>query len=187
MTTTPETQHLTLEEIDLISKLEAKATPGPWEAVTDTQPRILPFNSEQSRQVRSVDATLSKEFGHRVLVPHGLVHHTDGDLIAAARNALPALLSMVRRLVELESELTEQRKLVSLGDELCRAAIRCGLHTWQNIPVDNDAKRRAVALGAAMFAYHNASPTCEWPADDTGSYKPKTLDQLLAPPKAKGE
>lgn len=78
------------------------------------------------------------------------------------------LARMTERIAELE-------KIVALGDALCVAAIRCGVHTWQSIPPDG--KQRAVAFGFAMMAYHTASPTCEWPAD-VESYKPKTLDAL---------
>lgn len=82
------TAPLTLEEIDALEKLERAATIGPWR-----------FRGDDD------------SYPHRhmsVGVPRvGMLDNVDSDpqFVAAARNALPALLSMARRLVELESAL----------------------------------------------------------------------------------
>ena len=69
-------------------------------------------------------------------------------------------------------------RVVAAGDRLCVAAIRCGLHTWANIPAE--ARHRAVEFGCRMHEYFNASPTCEWPMDDTAIRDAKSplLDPL---------
>jgi hypothetical protein len=92
-------------DLEALSKLETEATPGPWESTTDREPRVAPLDSDLSRQVRTVAANLSAHFGHRVLIPHGLVHHTDAEFLVALRNAAPALLEKARRLEELESAI----------------------------------------------------------------------------------
>jgi hypothetical protein len=84
----------------VLSELELKAkaaTPGPWETSPDVLPRIPPYESESSLQVRTVDSSLSSVFGHRVLVPHGLLHGSDAEFIAAANpHVVFALVACLR-------------------------------------------------------------------------------------------
>lgn len=75
-------------------------------------------------------------------------------------------------ITRLRARVAELEQIVSAGDKLCVAAIRCGVHTWRNIPPE--AAHRAVEFGTRMFEYFNASATCEWPMDDTAIIKAKS-------------
>ncbi|HTJ17762.1 MAG TPA: hypothetical protein VL494_13375 [Steroidobacteraceae bacterium] len=79
---------------------------------------------------------------------------------------------------QLEARIAELEKTLAAGDALAQAVVRCGLHTWQNIPVQSTPL--AVALGCRMYEYINASPTFEWPEDEPGRFVPKTREQLKA-------
>jgi len=96
---------LTPEKRAELRRLAEAATPGPWESVPDALPRILPMVAPGSRQVRSSDPDLSSVFGHRVLVPYGFLHKSDGDFIAAANPA--TVLSLLDALDAKDAKLAE--------------------------------------------------------------------------------
>lgn len=110
---TPQT--LTPAELDELAALEAKATPGEWKLLAQ------PLSSDYLTSVYVEGACVATTSGAR--------ERADAALIAALRNAAPALLSMARRLGELqyrwgEFSASNLANLHSLNAQLTAATAR---------------------------------------------------------------
>src|SRR5260370_32211412 len=110
---------LTKEQRNELRALEEKAAPGPWESWTSGK-----FGITAIKEIDDGD----EYNGRGNLFSCGGDRSDDAALIAAARNALPALLDAVDRAEELEVIVKE---LVDRSEALIKDY--CGLH-------DNDTK-----------------------------------------------
>lgn len=100
---------LSPEALKELRELEQKATPGPWDLFGVTDSGLLPD---------IIDANLNhvaRVHGHNAMAP-GQSRY-DAELIAAMRNALPALLAELERLFKENADLRkDQHRMDFLED-----------------------------------------------------------------------
>lgn len=99
---------MTADDIDRIRELEAKATPGPWTAVTTgVRGGDHWYVCDEGESIAHISANDGINEDQR---------QPDAEFIAAARTAVPALLSALddrdARIAELEAELAPHREEV---------------------------------------------------------------------------
>jgi len=91
------------DEIETMLARANAATPGPWEAKRGPLIVVCPPSERENAESLSVAAPGIK-YG---VVPQGIVHKSDAEFIAHARDDVPKLVAEVRRL---QAELAKLRE-----------------------------------------------------------------------------
>lgn len=140
---------LTAEEREELERLEKAATPGPWAPAAHGSPQERWWTVAKSEGMPRQVARITSSFEH------------DARLIAAMRNALPALLSAARRVEELREAVP---LVVGGAGTLSVPAIDLIENTAQQLTAANaraDAAEKALRAIADGDAGHSGA--FEWP------------------------
>lgn len=158
------TDPITLEALVELERLHQKATPGPWVATKMGSVWRGPLKEDKSHTTCGAGKQAMQLFE----IESDNYHHIESEeraeravrrdmkLIAATRNALPALLSAARELIELKpalaAALEEQQVWFQKAERLeewqrtVRQGIRDGLTGFAALDAANEAEFRAVAI-----------------------------------------
>lgn len=113
-----------------IEERVAKATPGPWEGVSDHPVYAIAAGRYRVSQTANQNNYGKFDASHGW---HGIQNHADADFIAHARTDIPALLSAVK---EKDAEIARLRQELELATG----------HEWQTTNLQTASKIVRAAL-----------------------------------------
>jgi hypothetical protein len=142
---------MTSEELDALEKLEKAATPGPWheysnhDSVYGTQIGMIDDADSPHDVFQLADTSFDED-----------TSNTNAELMAALRNAAPALIAAARENADLRAKLADAEKARDEQAEAVRVLAKCYSFVEADAMMVADLTRHA-PLDAESQAKHDST------------------------------